>query len=263
MYRLRALVRFHKHHLVGWASTVFLACLIITPITLFMWLLFFTNTFSITAVTVVDARPVTEHAVRSRITDASIGKNLLFMQTKPMERLLIEDVPQIKDVHIIRKLPGTLKIIIQERNPSLLLLSGGTYYFLDDQGVAYEIASLDTLPGIVLPVIKNSDKKTDVTLGTRAVDEQFIGFVATVQEKLPKIANAHVVEMRIPSLAAREAHFLLDRNWKILMDTTQSADNQLGILSRLLKHTITAEEQQTLEYIDLRIPNRVYYKSRL
>ena len=256
--RWRVLVR----RLLDFSSVAFLVLLIIVPFAMFIWLLFFTKTFSISTVTVVDAKQNTESAVRA-ITEKSIGENILFTQTKPIERTILQQVTQVQDAHIIRKLPGTLKVVIQEKTPVLLLLSGGTYYFLDNKGIAYEEASLDALPGIVLPVLKNSDQNAHVTLGTRAVDDQFITFLTEALKKLPETTDAQVVEIQIPSLETREAHFLLDKNWTLLMDTTRSADDQLNVLQRLLEHTVTAQEMQTLQYIDLRIPNRVYYKSRI
>lgn len=249
-----------RHQLLEWSSVFFLLCITLGPILLFSWLLLFTKTFAVSAITIVDARPGTEQQIRS-IADVTKGENIVFLQTESIALQLARDIPQIKNVHVVRKLPGTLKIIIQEKTPLLLLLSNNSYYFVDADGIAYETVSLDTLPGIILPVVKNSDIKGTVTLGAPAVAESFVAFIAEVQKKIPDIAHAQVAEMKIPSLAAREVHFLLDRNWNILMDTTRPASAQLDVLARLLEHTVTPEEQQTLQYIDLRIPNRVYYKT--
>lgn len=249
-----------RRQLLEWSSLVFLILITIGPVLLFAWLLFFTNTFAVSAITVVDARPNTEQQIRT-LTDSMRGENVLFLQTDGLTSKLMREVPQLKNIHIVRKLPGTLKIIVQEKTPALLLLSGTSYYFVDAAGIAYEAASLDTLPGIVLPVVKNTDTEGSVTLGAPAVDAAFVSFIDEVQKKMPNISQAQVVEMKIPSLAAREVHFLLDRNWSILMDTTRPASVQLEVLERLLEHTVTQEEQQTLQYIDLRIPNRVYYKT--
>lgn len=248
--------------MLEWSSVVFLACITVGPILLLGWLLLFTQTFAVSAITVVDARAGTEQQIRTN-TDSFLGKNLLFLQTDVLAGRLLRDIPQIKNVHIVRKLPGTLKIIVQEKQPVLLLLSSNSYYFVDADGIAYEAASLDTLPGVVLPVVKNTDENGQVTLGAPAVDESFVAFITEVQKKIPDITHAQVVEMKIPSLATREVHFLLDRNWNIFMDTTRDAAAQLDVLERLLDHTVTQEEQQTLQYIDLRIPNRVYYKTRI
>lgn len=251
-----------RRQLVEWSSVAFLACITLGPILLFVWLLFFTQTFAISTITVVDARPGTEEQIRT-IAQKAQNKNILFLATDSLAGSLSRDIPQLQNIHIVRKLPGTLKIIVQEKTPVLLLLSNGSYYFVDARGIAYETASLDSLPGIVLPVVKNTDSDARVTLGAPAIDESFVAFISAVQKKMPDIAHAQVVEMKIPSLAAREVHFFLDRNWNILMDTTRPASIQLEVLERLLEHTVTQDEQQTLQYIDLRIPNRVYYKTRI
>jgi cell division protein FtsQ len=250
-----------RRQLIEWSSLGFLVLITVGPVVMLLWLLLFTQTFAVSAITIVDARPQTEEKIRS-VADSLKGKNILFLETSVLAQRMLRDIPQIKNVHIVRKIPGTVKIIIQEKTPVLLLVSGGSYYFVDSAGIAYEAASLDSLPGVVLPTVKNSDLESTVTLGAPAVDESFVTFIEEVQKKIPDIAHAQVVEMNIPSLAAREVHFLLDRNWRILMDTTRPASGQLDVLKRLLEHTVSQEEQQTLQYIDLRIANRVYYKTK-
>ncbi len=248
-----------RRQAVEWSSFAFLLALLIVPVSILTWLIFFTKTFSVGAVTVVDAKPNTESEVRS-LADSALGENIFFLPTTQLEEKIIRKLPQIRDIHILRKLPGTLKVIVQEKTPAFLLVSGGSYYFVDSQGIAYEDASLDQLPGVVLPTVKNSDSQATVTLGANAVDPSFVNFIQEAQQKLPDITHAQIAEINIPSLATREVHFNLDRNWRILMDTTRPAQGQIDVLSQLLEHTITQEEQQTLQYIDLRIPNRVYYK---
>ncbi len=255
----RARFRLFQRKLLEWSSLVFLILLFVGPIAILGWLVFFTTTFSVVSVTVVDAKENTEAAVRA-IAEEHKGENILFAPTEQIEQRILRDVPQVRDAHIIRKLPGTLKIIVQEKTPALLLISNGSYYFVDQDGIAYANVSLDLLPGVVLPTVKTTESTASVTLGARAVDAAFVDFISEIQQSLPDIAHAQIVEMSIPSLAAREVHFFLDRNWKIMMDTTRSAASQLTILSRLLASTISEEEAKTLVYIDLRIPNRVYYK---
>lgn len=250
-----------KKRIIEWLSILLLVALIIVPITILGWLMFFTDTFVVQAVTVVDAREHTTESIRG-IVEPFIGKKILFIQTDILEQQVRSDIPQIRSVYIVRKLPGTLKVIAQEKTPALLLLSNKKYHFVDEEGIPYEEARLETLPGVVLPVVKNNDAAATVLLGAPALDESFVTFVRKAQDELPDIIDAQVAEIRIPSLAAREVHFLLDNNWVIRFDTTRPLESQLNVLQRLLEHTIPQEDQKNIDYIDLRIQNRVYYKLR-
>lgn len=235
--------------------------MVVVPVALLTWLVFFTRAFVIAAVTIVDARPHTTDLIREATT-SYINKNIFFIPTDVIEQHLLINIPQIRDVHIERKLPGTLKIIVQEKTPALLLLSSKKYYFVDAEGIAYEEARLETLPGIILPTVKNNDQEVQLTLGTSVVDSGFIEFINAIAKDLPDIVGAKVVETRIPSLAAREVHFILDNNWQVRFDITRPPAGQLDVLKRLLTDTITPDERSKIEYIDLRIQNRVYYKTR-
>ena len=242
-----------------WISIGFLALLIIAPVSILIWLLFSTDIFTVQAITVVDARPHTEETIREQ-TSQLIGKNILLLETKSVEGSIITNTSQIRDVHIVRKLPSGLKIVVQEKRPALLLLSSGSYYFIDEAGIAYEKAQLDRLPGIALPVIKNTGESGDVRLGVGAVNKAFVEFIVQANSDIPDVLSTDIAEFRIPSLATREVHMLLTNNWLVRFDTTRPLDVQIDILQRLLAHTIPVEKLPLIEYIDLRIPNRVYYK---
>lgn len=246
---------------LGYLPSVFLGLLLTLPIASLFWLVLFTETFTVQAITVVDARPHTTEQVKA-IAQRSLGTSILFLQTDILEQEILSEVAHVRTVHSARKLPGTLKLIIQEKTPRALLLAGGTYYFLDEGGSAYEEARLDTLPGVVLPTLKVTQNNPAVTIGTQVVEPEFIRFAEQVQKDLPKIVPAEVVEIRIPSLSAREVHFRLSNNSEIRFDSTRPAAGQLGVLEQLIRTTIPTDVQQQLEYIDLRIPNRVYYKNR-
>lgn len=247
--------------LITWSSLGLLVILVVGPISYLVWLILFTNTFAVQAITIVDARPHTAEAIRQTTKDL-IGKKIFFLDTKVAEGQIIAAIPQVRTVYIVRKLPDTLKLVVQEKTPVILLLSNQHYYFVDAAGIAYEEARLETLPGIVLPVVKNTDPKARLTIDTPVVDPAFITFVQTISKAIPDISHARVAEIRIPSLAAREVHFLLDTNWLLRFDSTRNPDDQLAILKRVLDESITEQQKSMLEYIDLRIPNRVYFRTK-
>lgn len=259
--RLLRQVKWHMLHgrALEYVSLGLLGALIVGPLSILMWLLFSTDIFTIQTITIVDARPHTESTIREQ-TVHLLGKNILLAETQSLASSVTGAIPQIRDIRIERKLPSALKIVVQEKTPALLLLSASSYHFVDKQGIAYEEALLETLPGVVLPVIKNTGEQGSVELGAPVVNADFVQFILQAQEELPKLAGADIVEIRIPSLAAREVHMLLANNWLIRFDTSRPLAIQLDILHRLLDGTISEESQPQIEYIDLRIPNRVYYK---
>lgn len=248
-------------------SLLLLSALVLVPLGLFAWLLFFTDTFQIQSVTVVDAREHTSAAVHQlvseRVARLPLRDNIFLVDPLSLERVILLHLPQVRTVHVTRKLPGTIKVIIQEKEPSFLLLSGGRYYFVDGEGIAYEEARLEHLPGVVLPTVKNDDRAARVLIGTAVVEHQFVQFIGGLAQLLPERVAAQVAEIHIPSLAAREAHVLLTNNWRILFDSTRPAAVQMTVLETLLRESISADEQAVLEYVDLRVPNRVYYRTAL
>lgn len=225
------------------------------------------------AITVVDARPHVTVGVQQLVEQELLADGrrptIFFVHTERLERLIREHFPSVRTVRAERQLPGVIKIIVQEKTPALLLLTNGAYYFVDESGVAYERAELSLLPGIVLPTVKNNDASGEVTIGKPAspagrpvLEAIFVTFVREVQTALPTRVGAQVVEMYIPSLAAREVSFRLSNNWTIRFDSTASTQRQLSILDQVLNETLGDDEKKQLEYIDLRIPNRVYYRTR-
>jgi cell division septal protein FtsQ len=247
-----------------WLSVVLLVALIVAPLGLFLWMVFSTDLFRVQAVTVLDGREHTtadvERIIEEELAKVPLQRTIFFVQTDVLEARIKSELPQLRTVKVERKLPDTLKVVLQEKTPTLLLLSNGTYYFVDEAGVPYEEAALHTLPGVVLPVVKNSDKEAKVTLGVPAVTAEFVSFMQHITEHLGDALKAKVAEIRIPSLAAREVHFILDSNWVVKFDVTRDPAGQLAVLGRIVKEMLEDGEQTSLEYIDLRIPNRAYYK---
>lgn len=253
--------------LLQWLSMGLLAALLLIPLCLFGWLFFFTDMFDVQAVAVVDAREETAEEVKKiineEITSSSLGKNIFFVQADTIEELIQGRLAKVRTAHVVRKLPGTIKVIVQEKTPVLLLLSGGKYYFLDEQGIAYEMARLDTLPGVVLTTVKNDDDEARVTIGAAAVDASLISFLQVASEKLPGLVGVQIGEVHIPSLAAREVKIILNNNWTVLFDVTRPAEGQIEVIRKLIQETISPEEVAAMQHIDVRIPHRIYYKTSL
>ena len=250
--------------LLPWLSALLLMAIVLVSLSLFAWFLFFTEVFFIKTVAVINARDhisseITE-IVNRQIERSIIPRHIFVAQVDLIENDILNALPAVRGVHITRTLPSTIRVIVQEKEPALLLLSNKEYFFVDHDGVPYERARLETLPGVVLPTVKNNDDSSTVAVGVPALTDSFVTFIQEIQESAPDIIGAPIGEIRIPSLAAREVHFVMSNNWLIKFDVNREASEQLEILRRILDESISEEEKQRLSYIDLRIPRRVYYK---
>lgn len=247
-------------------SFALLIAAVVGPLVFFAWLVVGTETFLVQAITVVDARPhVTKDVQRLVEQELFAGgqrPTIFFVHTERLERLIREQWPSVRNVRAERQLPGIIKVVVQEKTPALLLLTNGAYYFVDESGVAYERAELALLPGVVLPIVKNKDTSGELIIGRPVLEAVFMTFVKDIQAALPHRVGVEVVEMHVPSLAAREVSFRLSNNWTIRFDSTALAARQLSILEQVLNETLSDDEKKQLEYVDLRIPNRVYYRTR-
>ena len=242
-----------------------LGILVVASVSLFVRFFFFTDMFSVQQITIIDAKPQTEAAVQTAAEQAIARlpwrNNIFFLQADLLAAKLASELPQVKSVLVKRILPSTVKISVQEKQPAMLLLSRGSYYFVDDQGILFQKADLLNLPGLVLPTVKNLSEETEATIGLPAVSSQFVNFVKISSNNISEALEAEVVEIQMPSLAAREVYFMLSNNWEVKFDITRDPKAQIDLLQRVVDEMLSESEKQTLEYIDLRIPRRVYYKT--
>ena len=117
--------------------------------------LFVSPVFNITDVKVENARKITVNTYIS-LSEIQIGENI-FKINKSKIRETIKEQPYVENVEIKRELPGTVKIIVKEREPKYLIESNGMYIYIDKNGYALET----NVEKIELPILKGIS--TDVS----------------------------------------------------------------------------------------------------
>ena len=75
-----------------------------------------------------------DEAEVERLAGAPIGKNLLLYKTAQAEEA-IKTNPYVENVEIKRHLPHYIEIVVQEREPAGVLLSGGKYLSFSKEGI--------------------------------------------------------------------------------------------------------------------------------
>ncbi|MBA3234358.1 MAG: FtsQ-type POTRA domain-containing protein [Chloroflexi bacterium] len=106
-------------------------------------------------------------AVEEAVADAR-GKNLFLVATKPLETSL-EGMHTIERAWVDVRLPGTLAVTIEERQPVLIWQVGSHRFLTDAQGMLFaEVADQNVAAAAGLPVI---DDRRLASTGTPGSDE--------------------------------------------------------------------------------------------
>lgn len=135
------------------------------------------------------------------------------------------------------------------------LPSHGPCFLMDAKGVLYDMAPEST--GILQLRLVGSTPQ-DPQLGATAVNGQTLAWIARAKEALEKQFSIRttVFELRDPADAI--AH--TSAGWPILFDTARPLESALSALRQAL--AAIDQSVRTIEYLDLRIEGRVYYKTK-
>lgn len=182
------------------------------------------------------------------------GSNIILVQTGSIKSYLQENEPAIKQASVSRSGNHTLKVVIQERQPTLNWRSGNSLHLLDADGTvigpsqgAYEKTLPTIIDGSSLPVEE----------GRRVAPAAFIVFASQLSAQLPSI-GVGVVAITVPETTS-ELMVKTDKGYTLKFDTTRPVAGELADLQAVLKE-IERSKKTPKEYIDLRIENKAYYK---
>lgn len=168
----------------------------------------------------------------------------------------------IEKLEIKKYFPDTLVISIKEKNPMLILSSGGQEYVIDDLGVAYEKADFESdflRENKLLTLEDSSGRKISIEKETLSPD--YIKFILDVKDRLKSYLDIETSPtVKISNIASGDITMETDDGWKINLNAEVGADKEVEMLKVVLDNKIEKEKRGELEYIDLRTDNKVYYK---
>lgn len=180
--------------------------------------------------------------------------NILLASSGKIEEKILNDFPRIRTLNISKNLPDLLLIKIEERKPTAQLCNNIDCYFIDENGFAFEKSP--SFSGNIF--MKFTDERDDNSLARKQLipEGQFKGLMVFINSvsnnKDVKITDIVLKKEGIYNLNTQEG-------WQIIMsernDFKIAADNLRIVLESQIK-----DKRPQLEYIDLRLANKVFYK---
>ena len=174
---------------------------------------------------------------------------------------------------IKKKYPDTLEVKVKEKISSLLWVSGGGQYYLDLRGIVIRKLTGDDL------LIKAGEGQTDVVrseassgrypliydqsntpveIGQPAVSPKVADFIVNLTNQLNTGADFDISHYNIVGPDSREIILVTNEGWAARFNLEDSVRSQGDLLLSILYQKV--EDRNSLEYIDLRFGDKVFWK---
>jgi cell division septal protein FtsQ len=237
--------------------------------------LFFSDFLTIVEVEISGLDKLEEMPVRSIVDEKRAEKyfnlvsknNLVLFPGNGLEKTLLEKFKRIESVRIKRIFPHKIELAIGERKFTMLLCSSGQCFLLNERGEVYPADNfsseeLEKENLITLSDLSNAKISFDgVSLGNSPLEDDFREFIVDLAGRvLEDVGIVLKKQYETPSRMSGDLKAETEEGWKIYFGASVGMEKELLMLRTVLERKIEKDQQKNLEYIDLRIANKVFYK---
>ena len=150
-----------------------------------------------------------------------------------------------------------LKISVSERKSAGIwcVIKQNKCFYFDGKGVVY--AETGQSSGFLLTMISDYSER-EVNLGEIVVEVKMLDAILKAKESLKKI-GIEITEINIPAAGKTEFGVTTPFGWRILLDNSTGIISQINAMGQVFDK-LSPEEKSKLQYFDLRIQDRIYYK---
>lgn len=194
--------------------------------------------------------------------------NVVFLDTKALEASLRERL-FAENVIVDKSYPNVLRLLITERQRSVVLVSGEQYVTVDMNGVVTGDATGDVLASsreriearafadqIHLPVVVMPTADPLTTGFQVATPDEVARWIDTSRSFVLNGVNVRFMKTESPGASLNR--FVSERGYDIYVDNTQPIEPQIETYLTYLR--TKPDESQITAYIDIRVAGRVYIK---
>lgn len=181
------------------------------------------------------------------------SRNIFFLNTAGLKNKLLGRFSEIENLTIKKRPLNKLLISIKERGAFAVYCGQNEIcYFVDRNGIVWSQAP--QMEGSSFILIKGP---VSVSSGVSAISPEYLLNLKKISEETA-LKNIFIKEYEMQE--THDVKAITSLGFYILFDLKQDIAGQIQALFLTLDQEIGKERINSLEYIDLRIPNRVYYK---
>ncbi|MEK7536981.1 MAG: FtsQ-type POTRA domain-containing protein [Patescibacteria group bacterium] len=218
--------------------------------------LFFSGWFSVKGIELSGNQEISEEEIKKITKPFS---NILFSSSKKIEDSLKENFPIIGQADVSKNFFNKyLSVRIDERKAAGIWCKSGQdqCFYLDKDGFLFKPAA--RFSGEALLAIEDG-RERDFNLTDSLDDREFLEKINSAKKILDELK---IVAYNNFFLAPGSFEFWIKtkEGWYVYLDKESDIPTQLVALKKFLEEKLPADRRQNLQYIDLRVNNRIYYR---
>ena len=219
----------------------------------------FSGLFSLNSVQVEGAAFSSSDQIKGMVP---VGRNIWLISKDKLSRQILGQ-PSVESVSILRGIPDSLRLVVHEKQPSLVWISATTAYVLAPDGTSFATFGKDGLPGadtavgkLLAPLARVTDLKAVPTqLGAQVVSPLFIIFLQTSQKELASQLPQLTVDHWEITDTTYDVSLRTKQGLTVRLNSLGDAASQVRNLSRLLAQGKANPKTST---VDLRVDRWAY-----
>lgn len=231
---------------------IFIACLLFL---ISLGIFFLLPKFEIKTIEISGNKEITTEEIKNIL----VYKNIFLVTEERIKSDLLKNFPQIFELTVSKNLPRReIRISVKEREEFGIVCQeiSRNCFYIDKYGIIFKEAPQTS--GSLIILIKDYSNR-NYKIGEKIFEPEQMTFISEIKEKLWNDINLRVVDFSVLSFPCEDLKVITSESWYILFNLQKKAADQLAALKAVLEEKIK-DKRSELEYIDLTIENRVYYK---
>mgnify|MGYP001579155216 CR=1 FL=1 len=231
-----------------------------------IWSFFFSPFFKIKEIKLPENNFITNNDIHKLIISSAplnLGENIFILSKNQIKSNLAAAFPAVTNISIKKELFHGLIINFEKRiqigiwcQVKTIEPQSGNCYYLNKEGIIFKEAP-QTEGALILKI--EDFEKNEVSLGDQVLSNEQLTFITKFNNKIAEDNQFKIIEFKITPSANPNLEAITDRRFSIYLDQNQDpileANNLLTLLNEVIKN-----KTSNLEYIDLRLPSRIFYK---
>ncbi len=215
-----------------------------------------TPMFKITTVAIEgEYEPQVKELLQPILEKHYLNRHILFAASKRSKQDVEHLVPHLVSMSSSRHFPSTIILRVQQRLPAFKITQpDGSKYVADRNTFVYMKGETDTTTPITIEI----PTTTAVELNTQLYTNTHVSNIWANISQLYELFGLKTTKMSQIGSLTTQLSLYSQKRWFIMIDLNNDASNTIQTLKTFLSEKYKLEP--SLSYIDLRIPNSVFYK---